>query len=282
MARENTETQIVDNADVAGLEALLAETETQANEVEAAAETMPDAPVEEAKAPATKKKGSKKKAESKDEATPAPFVPVVIDGDLGALVDAVSEDDRKNMAAKVHAEFDARQKFEAMKNAENEKIQTNLKNYASKLGSLGAAGILTAISVDPAFINREISAGSRFNVYAIDKVNDLVAALETGVMRNAINIAIMKSLFKFRAAGVAFTGIAANAAVSDKIRVEKAMKDLLVRHTVSAATAPTQASSTMAALHTLGIVSNRGSKKHPHWELTDTPQTRRLEALLAA
>jgi hypothetical protein len=54
MARENTETQNVAMTDVAGLEALLAETETQANEVEAAAETMPDAPVEEAKAPATK------------------------------------------------------------------------------------------------------------------------------------------------------------------------------------------------------------------------------------
>ena len=51
------------------------------------------------------------------------------------------------------------------------------------------------------------------------QVADLVDGLTTGVLRNAINIAVMRSLFNFRKAGIPFTGEMAKAAASDKIRV---------------------------------------------------------------
>jgi len=98
----------------------------------------------------------------------------------------------------------------------------------------------------------------------------------------AINIAVMKSMFKFRAAGLSFTGEMAKCCASDKIRIAASLSKELVRYTVSASTAPTQASSTMQALQTLGVVINKGSPKLPVYELTDTPATTRLQSLLAA
>jgi hypothetical protein len=208
--------------------------------------------------------------------------PEHFEGNLDEMVADVTDDAKAQKAEEVMSAFDSRVAYEAIKNADNDKIQGNLKGYRSKLGYLSAAALLVAIDIDPEFINREISAGSRFNVYAIDKVADLVSGLNGGVMRNAINRAITTSLFQFRAAGVAFTGVMAAAAASDKVKVDEAMNKLLVRHTVAAGTAPTQSSSSMSALQVLGIVINKGSMKFPVWQLTDTPQTRKLQEVLAA
>lgn len=142
--------------------------------------------------------------------------------------------------------------------------------------------MLIAAQVDPGFINRSISSGSRYNVYAAEKVADLVGALDGRGVRNQINNAITRSLFACRKAGIPFTGEVAKAAASDKVRVTGDLKAVLIRHTVSTGTMATQASSTMNALETLDIVENKGNHKHPVYELTDTPQTERLELALAA
>ena len=148
------------------------------------------------------------------------------------------------------------------------------------MATIGAAGLFLAMDIDPSFINREVSTGSRFNVYAFQKVNDLIVALDGGFMQNAINKAIVTSLFNFRDAGIPFTGAAALAAASDKVKADRAMTKHLVRHTVSANTASTQKSSTMTALKTLGIVTNSGTRGAEVWTLTDTPATRRLEEVV--
>jgi hypothetical protein len=156
----------------------------------------------------------------------------------------------------------------------------NLEAEEKKMATIGAAGIFLAMDIDPSFINREVSTGSKFNVYALQKVNDLIVALDGGFMQNAINRAIVTSLFNFRDAGVPFTGQAALCAVSDKIKADRAITKHLVRHTVSANTASTQKSSTMTALKTLGIVTNSGPRGQEVWTLTDTPATRRLEEVV--
>src|SRR5690606_11506121 len=146
--------------------------------------------------------------------------------------------------------FDERSDFEARKNPDNDSIQKSLKKSRSALQRHQVAALIAATNVRPDFINGSRSVGSAYNVYAIDKVADLVAGLNGGFVRNAINLAVCKSLFRFRAAGETFTGEMARAAASDKLRVQGAIKAHLVRHTVSASTAPTQASSTMSALQT--------------------------------
>lgn len=202
-----------------------------------------------------------------------------VPGVLKEMLEAVTEEQKVHKQAEVNDAFARRASFERSRGS---KKLGKLDSYRQKMSTLPLCAVLVATDVDPDFINRSISEGKRFNIYAIDKLNDVLMGLETGTLKNAHNRAIMKSLFAFRKAGMSFTGLMAQAAASDKIKVEPDQAKLLTRHTVDAGTAPTQASSTMSALQIMGIVINRGSQKYPEWTLTDTPQTRALEEVLAA
>lgn len=198
---------------------------------------------------------------------------------LGAIDDA----DKKAMAQKVSDAIDARIKRLKTEKPDNDTQPATLNKCRSKLALPSRAAVLIAVGADETFIDESRSSGNHYNVYGIDKVADLVAALSGDGLKNAINRAITRSLFQFRAAGQKFTGETAKAAASDKIRLtDKTLERLLIRHTVSAGTAPTQSSSTMQALQTLGIVKNAGSVKFPVYELTDSPQTAQLEKILKA
>lgn len=201
---------------------------------------------------------------------------------LPQIADSYSDEDKLAMAVKVAKGFDDRSAYERQKNPNNERIHKSLDKSRAKLTLPSAAAILIASQVPADFINRSQSEGSRFNVYAVDKLADLVKGLRDGALTNKINIAICKSLFRFRAAGEKFTGEMAKAAACDKVKVSAAMQKILIRHTVDPGTMSTQTSSTMTALQTMGIVKNTGSFRAPVYELTDTPQTKRLEEVLAA
>ena len=177
---------------------------------------------------------------------------------------------RQIVAADVDNEFETRATYERAVNPNNANIQDTLKKERARMAQPGLAGVLLAVDVSPEFINRELITGKRYNVYALGKLNDLMYALVSGHMKNAVNIAVMRSLFACRKAGYAFTGVVAQAAVSDKVKIDKAIGAVLTRHTVSAATAPTQTSSTMSALETLGVVANRGSQKLRSCECSPT------------
>lgn len=201
---------------------------------------------------------------------------------LATLVEAVTADEQHAKLAEIVQSFDARKEFEKVEHPKNDSVQERLKAYEKKMALPGIAALMVATKVDANFINRSVTAGKRFNIYAIDKFNDLVHGLNSGTLRNAINVAMMKSLFRCRKADVVFTGQLAIAAASDKVKIDKIFQQHMVRHTVSAATAPTQTSSTMNALEVLGVVKNTGSAKFPIWTLQDTPVTRRFEEMLAA
>ncbi|RWI35548.1 hypothetical protein [Mesorhizobium sp.] len=179
--------------------------------------------------------------------------------------------------------FDERAAFQRAKDSDNETIHRSLNKSRARLIQERAVACLLATSTAPDFITDSMHQGSAYNVYAADKLCDIVSALNGDVLHNAINVAVMKSLFAFRAANETFTGEMAKAACSKQIRIaQPSLAKLLIRHTVSPGTAPTQASSTMQALQTLGIVVNKGSQKYPAYHLTDTPQTRRMEQVLRA
>lgn len=251
---------------------VIAMLETEIAVEEIAAETVDEILVAEAPAE------TPTEAPATDEPVNSTFVP----GDLVEMLGAVDDQAKGYMIERTQANFDERARFELMMRPMNDSVTGKLKAYCKKMAVPGNAGMMIATNIDPDFVNRSINDGRRFNIYAIDKLNDLLAGLNSGSFKNAVNIAVMKSLFKHRAAGVPFTGLSALAAVSDKVKVEKGMTAVLVRHTTSAATAPTQSSSTFNALATMGVVKNKGSIKFPIWELTDTPVTRRIETLIAA
>lgn len=205
-----------------------------------------------------------------------------VDGDPRLTFDEVLQtisSEEKLAAVKAMANaIDERSAFEAANG--NENIQKTLDKARRAFTLPSAGAVLLACGTDEAFVNRSMHDGKRYNVYAMGKLADITNALNGGLITNQINNAIMRSLFAFRRAGVAFTGDMAKAAASDKIRVDNAMKAILVRHTVSASTAPTQASSTLQAMETLGLVTRSGHK-NPVFELTDAPAVAKLEEALA-
>lgn len=179
--------------------------------------------------------------------------------------------------------IDDRRKLEISKSSFNDNIQRTLKNVEQTLVRPVAAQVLVAASVSPNFIVEESRAGENYNVYAMGKLNDLVDALAGLTLSNAINRAIVRSMFKLRGAGVVITREILECAASDKIKVkDKTIEGLLTRHTVGASTAPTQTSSTLRALETLGIVKVTGTKQNCTVTILDTPQTRSLEAVAIA
>lgn len=176
-----------------------------------------------------------------------------------------------------------RRQMEIEKNSYNDNIHRTLKNVEQTMVRPIAAQVLVAASVSPGFIVEQSREGEHYNVYAMGKLNDLVDALAGLKLSNAINRAIVRSMFKLRAAGVTISREILECAASDKIRVkDKQIEGLLVRHTVGATTAPTQTSSTLRALETLGIVKVTGTKQNCVVTILDTPQTAALEQVAVA
>lgn len=202
--------------------------------------------------------------------------------DFRDLMAEVDDEASARMVDEARAALLEREAFEDRKNPDNANIHRTIKKLRTQLLRSYAGRVMVAAKQDPGFINRTLMDGSCYNVYAVGKYGDLVDALAGSGMSNAINIAITRSLFAFARNGLEFNGEMAKAAASDKIRVADAVKKVLVRHTVSASTAPTQASSTMQALETLGIVRVEGSRKHPTYKLLETPQRYRLQEIVEA
>jgi hypothetical protein len=157
-----------------------------------------------------------------------------------------------------------------------------LKAEKAKLTTPALAALSLAAEMSPDFVNRVSRGDARFNVYAIKKITDLMNGLNGQAMRNAINIAIIKSMLACEKAGVPFTGQIAQAAVSDKLPLKKELDAIMTRHNVGASTAPTQASSTMNALMMTGVARNTGTTRNPVYELKATPQTEVLRTMFAA
>jgi len=206
---------------------------------------------------------------------------IVAEGELGEMIATVASTESEAMIAEITSELGVRAMFEGEKNPNNANIHKTLAKCTKALVRRHVANLFIAAQISPKFVNRVLQDGSKYNVYAIQKLTDFADGLVGAGMHNAINIACMKSLFACRAAGIAFTGKLAKAAASDKIKIAEAINKHLVRHTVSASTAPTQSSSTMMALQTLGVVKIDGSRKNPTYSVVDGPLTRRLEALCA-
>lgn len=203
--------------------------------------------------------------------------------DFDTLYRLLDEGDKLDKANAIGKAIDDRIEWLKTNKPNNTTQAPKLMAYRKKLAMPSKAAVLLVSGTNEEFINRSISKDSVYNLYAIDKVIDFVNGLAGDKLSNAINRAIFKSMINFKAEGIAFTGEMARAAASDKITVQdKKAKSLLMRHTVDAGTAPTQASSTMAALQTLGVVVNKGTMRAPVYELQDTPVTTKLQQLLAA
>lgn len=204
--------------------------------------------------------------------------------DLDKLRSQVPAPDVERMVWRVANALDERERFEidaaeAEKGDVNPNILRTIKKVRSQMVTKRAASLLCAIAVTPEFINRSINEGFRYNVYALGKLGDVIYGVTDGQIANAINLACMRTLFSFRRAGLTFDMEVAKGCCSKQYAMKKlgaAVRQHVISHTVSESTAPTQASSTMQALVTLGVVTRQESGKNPSWTLTDTPITKKL------
>lgn len=202
------------------------------------------------------------------------------DVDFEQIMVSIAQEDSQRVMDEMSAQIDERKKMEMAKDSYNDNIHRTLAKVRNTMVRHFAARVLIATQVSPSFITEQSREGEHYNVYAMGKLNDLVDGLCGLPLKNAINIAIVRSMFKLREKGIALTRKTLECAASDKIRVtDKEIASALIRHTVGATTAPTQTSSTMRALETLGIVKSTGSKTNTVFELLDTPQTRALESI---
>lgn len=214
-----------------------------------------------------------------------PVVLPHVSGDIKELIGAVTIEQRKQKAAEVLSEVQTRYAHDtAHGRTIGAGTANSFKKAEKELASIGAAGFFVAADIDPSFINRSIAGDKRFNIYAVDKIAEIVRAIDGGFLQNPIIRCVLLSMFNCRDAGVPFTKNAMEAAISGSIKVEdRSMTKHLVRHTVKASTAPTQTSQMRHALTTLGIATRSVAGRNTEvFTLTDTPTTRRLEQVLRA
>lgn len=201
------------------------------------------------------------------------------------LIEAADAVSKQKQTAQIKAfatAFDNRSAHETLMNKGGTSIQDKLKSVRQRFETPGVAALTVAANVSPDFINRSVSGDKRFNVYAIQKMADILQGLRTGHVKNQVNKAIVASMFACEKAKQPFTGHLALASVSSSIKVkEKGVASILTRHTVAESTAATQASSTLNALEVLGAVKNTGTTRAPIWTLQPGPVTERLREIAA-
>ncbi len=171
--------------------------------------------------------------------------------DLEAKIDAFIE--RANVI------FDARVAFEtAHKSAASlfDKLAKSRKFFTNR--HVAKFCVDYAITLD--FVNRQETSAKRFNIYAINKVEDVISSCRMhSACKNAINFAIVSTLFALDAAKLRdkMTHVLAKVCASDKETLaDISLRRYLTRHTVSTSTSSTQASSTINALQVLNVVKS--------------------------
>lgn len=209
-------------------------------------------------------------------------IQVHVPGTVKELVSNVTPEQRDQKALELRTELQTRIDAEKASSAGiTAKMLGILERGQKELTIPGVAAILHALDIDSAFVNRSLRNGDRFNVYALDKIREVVAGLGLGFIKNEVIRNVLISMFRFQDAGLVFTGDHIAAAISKDWKVDRKGAALLSRHTMSSGTAPTQKSQMSNLLQVLGIAtSNKRQGKLEVFTLTDTPQTRRLKEIL--
>lgn len=174
------------------------------------------------------------------------------------------------------SEIEDRAAYEATKNAENANIQKTLKGIRSDLEHSAIAEVMHNASVPANFINHAERGNARFNVYAAEKVANVARVLVGAGRLNHYTRAILASAQRCHAAGVPFTHADAVSCCSLSVKADPSKATLLVHYEkhIAPNTASTQASSSIAALKTFGILREGKSPSGAvAYALQDQPQT---------
>lgn len=115
------------------------------------------------------------------------------------LIAAVTDTQALAMHDALVAQLADRATFEAERAPHNMNIQKTLSKLAKKQITPGIVRGMVVTGCDATVINRVEMGEKRRNVYALEKLHDLLYAAVTGHMGNAINRAIVASMVKLTA-----------------------------------------------------------------------------------
>lgn len=201
-----------------------------------------------------------------------------IEGDMIDIIQANNDESKWNeMRMCFTMAFEDRIAFESTKEDCTNQMIDNLISVSKEFTSDRVCRSFVALGIDASFVNRNSSKFSRFNVYALQKVAEIVKAMTGLHIRTATIRCFLKSLFACRVAEVPFTKQLQLAALSKDIRISKSHDALLTRHTLSKATAAAQRSQMIVTLEGLNMLASNNMKGDKNViTLKDTPATRQL------
>lgn len=215
-------------------------------------------------------------ANEPDEAQ-APAVAEGETGDFEEIAARVTEQQVTELTRDLLAAFQERATYERQVNPNNDNIQKTISKLIKGM-TPGVVRSLVVAGRDASLVNESEVAGKRRNVYALDKMRDILYGALTGYVSNKVNKAVIESMVRLRGTGLPVTSEVVKACVSQNAPVGAQYLPYLTRHTMAPQTAPTQSSSTGTALEVLGVVTNKGTKKNPVLEFTDSPLAKHLIA----
>jgi hypothetical protein len=138
---------------------------------------------------------------------------------------------------------------------DNANIQKTLAGIRADLDHDAIVATMIAANVPAEFINQAERGNARFNVYAAEKVANVARVLAGAGRLNHYTRAIVASAYRCAAAGLPFTHADAVAACSLEVKADPAKPLVRYEKHVAPNTASTQASSSIAALKTFGVLT---------------------------
>lgn len=161
----------------------------------------------------------------------------------------------------INAQFDARCAYEASKDAKDS-MMLRLKTQRESMTHNVIAEMIATYQIDVAFINRAEKKNARMNVYAIDKIVNLLRCAAKVDALNHYTRAILLTAKKFQENALLMTQDDAMLACNyDAKSKDKTREKLIVRYAnvVAANTASTQASSSLNTLKECNLLSESKS-----------------------
>ena len=189
--------------------------------------------------------------------------------------------------ALVLAAIASRNDYEIAKNAENDNMSHTLKTLAKSFDNDVIAQTMMTFNVSADFINVAERKNARFNVYAAQKVENVVSVLakRTNVL-NHYTLNILRTCAAMSKASLKMTHSEAVASCSKDSKIADAKRAKHVsryQRLTSANTASTQASSSLNALKVCNVIDEvRDDANNVAYVVRDTDAARELVAFVQA
>jgi hypothetical protein len=172
-----------------------------------------------------------------------------------ASVQSITDEQAKEWTSALVQQMEARKEYETTKDPGNANIQDTLKANLAQMSKVSFARACIAANIPADFVNRQVKAGTRYNVYAMKYCANIgvACAFDSVSAINKHASAIIHNALVAKKEGITFYHHYGLASVSDKLTLDAKLCRLFKRNNASQGTANGQGSPAMSALVTFGF-----------------------------